>query len=172
MNNKMILCYNNLINKTCSYMNVCRYAHSLSEQNISKTREKAYNIIKNKYKLETINLTDDKYLLDTLITLSNVCNNCANNLCIGGYNCKYGAINKEYCVCYDDLINRNCNNNNCDKQHLTKHGLIEYNRQKNDKNKDREKIDIFRIFTTNTTENEYSSDTYDDEEEILEYLDK
>lgn len=130
MNNKKILCYNMINNKVCHYNNKCMYAHSLSEQKVESIRHKAYTILKSDSDLRTIDLINDEKLFTTLKTLTRVCTLCIKNICPGGYNCRNGAINYKYKICYEDLINGNCSKPNCLSLHLTDRGLIPYNVQK------------------------------------------
>jgi hypothetical protein len=119
---KKILCNNVLGCGTCGYGNKCLYAHSLREQIMETNRRQAYNIIKNKITI-TDSMNKDKKIIDTFICLSKTCYDCENNKCPGGYNCKYGAIEKKYTICYNDLMYGRCNHNNCNYVHLTKQGL-------------------------------------------------
>lgn len=124
---KRILCYNAL-NRKCLHGKNCTFAHSLMEQTKDKHREIAYDIIQNNNNLSNINLVQDKELYLTLKTLTHVCDNCIKEKCSGGYNCKFGAIDYIYQICEKDLIYGNCNIK-CDKIHLTKRGLMPYNKQ-------------------------------------------
>lgn len=55
--------------------------------------------------------------------MTRICFNCSNNKCLGGYNCKKGAISTDFVVCYEDLTIGRCSNPYCTKKHLTKRGL-------------------------------------------------
>lgn len=133
MRKKKILCYNFLNKKKCHYGNKCDYAHSLSEQNIDPIRKKIYNIIQSNGSLQDIDLLDDIKLYEGFLQLTKVCSLCSKGLCPGGYNCRNGAINQKYKICYEDLIAKNCKKNNCPNIHLTKRNLIPYITQKNKK---------------------------------------
>jgi len=132
INNKKILCFNIINNKKCLYQKKCMYAHSLSEQKIDPMRHKVYTIINNNTNLESLNLIDDNKLFNTLIKLTKVCMLCIKSKCPGGYNCRNGAMNYKYKLCYDDLMSGNCKRLNCNSVHLTKHGLVPYLKQKKD----------------------------------------
>ena len=125
-NRKKILCHNIIFNKQCHYYNTCVYAHNLSEQNVEQKKKIAYNILKSKKSLSNVNLKTNTELYKTLIELTKLCNKCDTNLCIGGYNCKYGACLKKFVVCANDLNYGQCTNQNCKFIHLTNRGLIPY----------------------------------------------
>lgn len=127
---KKILCQNMIKYKYCSYGDNCVYAHSLSEQNINYHRNIIYKLLSNNESLDKLDLIKDKKLYETLLQLTQVCEGCQNGICLGGYNCKNGAINKKYVICYHDLLNGNCEKkSNCLKIHLTDRGLIPYEKQ-------------------------------------------
>ena len=85
-----ILCFNMLNSGTCSYSDKCLYAHSLEEQCIDVSKKTTIEIFKKK-DLKDIDLIKDKELYNNLVILTKLCNECVNNTCPGGYNCKYGA---------------------------------------------------------------------------------
>lgn len=124
-----ILCYSMLTKKICPYQDKCFYAHNLKSQVKNEIRQKAYDLIETKEDLSKINLIENNELYNTLICLSKVCQNCVQNCCTGGYNCKYGALDGKYQICISDLNNGNCKYTNCKKVHLTKKGLICYHKQ-------------------------------------------
>ena len=129
-NAKRILCYNMLNCKTCKYQHKCLYAHSLSEQKIDPIRHKVYTMLDNKTNLSKINLVNDKKLFDTFMLLTKVCRGCIKQTCTGGYNCREGAANNRYRICYDDIMYGTCKRRNCMYIHLTKRGLRPYVLQK------------------------------------------
>lgn len=129
VNNNKILCTNMIKYRKCDYGYKCVFAHSLSDQKVDSLRQRAYNIIKNKYDIKTLDLISDRNLLKTFIELTTTCSSCSTNNCIGGYNCKHGAINKKYTICYTDMMRGTCNAN-CGYMHLTKLGLVPYSTQK------------------------------------------
>ena len=60
---KKVLCFNILNRLECPYGNDCIYAHTLSEQNIEKIREEAYNIVRGDFNLSKLDLINNKYLV-------------------------------------------------------------------------------------------------------------
>jgi hypothetical protein len=133
-NNKKILCFNVLNMNTCSYMNKCIYAHSLEEQTINANRQKIYDLLDMDV-LSHVDLIKESELFNDLNNLTKLCKNCVNNICPGGYNCKYGACNNKFLICYDDLHSGSCKNELNDGRccrgiHLTHKGIIPYSMQK------------------------------------------
>jgi hypothetical protein len=133
-NLRKIICFNIIKQKKCNYGNKCMYAHSLEEQKVDQYRIMAYKILKSKSNLSNLNLLEDEKLYETLIQLTKVCSMCVKGFCSGGYNCRNGAINHSYKICYIDLVSGNCKNINCDSIHLTLRNLVPYNTQKNNFN--------------------------------------
>jgi len=129
-NNKRILCYNMITHNSCIYGKKCVYAHTLDDQKIDPIRHKIYTILKNKHDLSCLDLVNDKKLYDSILSLTKICSLCIKNLCPGGYNCRNGATDLKYKVCYKDLMNGNCDRQNCNGIHLTQRGLIPYIKQK------------------------------------------
>lgn len=123
---KKILCKNVLRLGHCTYGDKCMYAHNLEDQNVDFIKQKAYSIIKNDGPFN-INLSLDNKLANIFLQLTKVCPDCKNNVCPGGYNCKHGSVSEKYCVCYNDLMNGNCNNADCKLVHLTKKGVLPIN---------------------------------------------
>lgn len=130
---KKMLCNNMIKHSICSYKTKCMYAHSLEEQKLEDIRQQAYDIIKSDYDLSNIDLKNNIDLFNNLLSLTNVCNKCVNGICPGGYNCKFGAINNTFRICYVDLTSGNCIEN-CKHIHLTKRGLIPFMNNTIDKN--------------------------------------
>lgn len=126
---KKILCYNTLMCGSCMYGNKCVFAHNLDEQNIDIIRKKAYDLLKGNNALNEIDLLNDDELYHGLLQLTRVCFGCENKTCLGGYNCKNGAISSKYVVCYSDLNFGKCTNTDCKKIHLTTRGLINHRMQ-------------------------------------------
>lgn len=124
-NRKRILCSNFIAHGECPYGNTCVYAHSLKEQNIDPIRKKIYRILDNSNLLNDIDFVHDSELYKIFVQLTRTCYACAKNTCMGGYNCKKGAIDVKHTICYDDLYNKSCRyGSSCDKIHLTKRGLV------------------------------------------------
>ena len=130
-NKKRILCYNILHNpNSCKYGTKCDYAHGLADQIIDPIRDKVYNMLKENIDMTSIDLIHDKELYNTLIVLTRVCKECSKNLCTGGYNCRIGALNEKYRICYDDMMFGTCSRGECKYIHLTNKGLKPYIIQK------------------------------------------
>jgi hypothetical protein len=128
-NKKRILCYNMFTGGTCPYNNGCVYAHSLEEQKYDPIRKRAYGIICSSDALDKIDLIRDGELYVALSQLTKVCYGCENHACLGGVNCKNGAINTSSVICFGDLNFGKCTNLECNKIHLTKRGLTPYKLQ-------------------------------------------
>lgn len=126
---KRILCFNVLNKGFCDYNDKCAYAHGLTDQKIEPIRKEAYDMIKKDLDLSKVDLLSNRGLLHNLNQLTKLCRACVKGVCPGGYNCKYGAFDKRYQICYNDLNDGDCHGE-CDKVHLTDKGLIPYNLQK------------------------------------------
>lgn len=123
---KTTLCRNTFNKGLCDFKCTCKFAHSIEEQILRGVRKIAYDMIKLDDNLGYINLYDDKDLYEELLKLSNVCPKCISNECFGGYNCRDGVFDPKYQICKLDLVKGHCDNENCNKIHLTKKGLICY----------------------------------------------
>ena len=126
---KRILCNNMFRYGKCPYGSDCVYAHSLKEQKVDSIRKHAYDILGSTYSLKDIDLVRNGELYDAFLQLTHVCNGCVGKTCLGGYNCKNGAIGHEYVICYNDLVFGKCSSEICDKIHLTRRGLVSYKLQ-------------------------------------------
>lgn len=135
---KTLLCHNMITQHTCRYNNKCKYAHSLDQQQLLPNRKWAYALIKSclnadpmlNQTLEYLDPITNKHLYDELIVLTRVCSQCVNETCHGGYNCRNGAIGKQYKICYHDLLNGKCNRDKCIALHLSEKGLTPYKYKK------------------------------------------
>jgi len=125
-NYKKTLCKNMGMYGSCVYGSKCKYAHTLKDQNIEPIRKQVLDYINNNEDLTHINLVEDKKLYFELLTLTKLCYLCNDNKCSGGYNCKNGSYDKSIIICIVDLNKGNCDNNECNKIHLTKRGLIPF----------------------------------------------
>ncbi len=123
---KRILCTNTLNNRKCEYGDKCDFAHSTTEQKLDPIRHKVYTLLTNNNDLSKINLVNDKKLFDTLLILTKVCNGCVMGRCPGGKNCREGAMNYKYRICYDDIMYGQCKRSKCKYIHLTHRGLVPY----------------------------------------------
>lgn len=165
MNTKKMLCFNILNGRNCCYGKKCMYAHNLEEQKIEPIRERVYNIIQTSKNLATIDLIMDCQLFDTMLQLTRICPQCSRNDCPGGYNCRNGAINNSYRICYDDLIYGTCKKSSCCSIHLSKNGLIPYVKQQaiRDKKKNTTQYNPLKQFGKRKSEINLSSDSEGDE---------
>ena len=170
MHNKRILCHSFIFRKKCNYEDKCLYAHSLAEQNIDKYRSFAYKIITSQNEIySNINLFENQNLYKVFLLLTKLCEACEQNLCHGGYNCRFGACKKEYRVCIADLIDGSCiYGEKCNRVHLSKKGIFPYEiaklSYKQKKKKENEKkilsrfIEKYLVLTDNTCETLDDSD--------------
>lgn len=130
VNQKKILCKKIIETGLCKYGKECTFAHSLSEQNIEPLRKRAYLIITSKNSLCDIDLIHDRDLYSTLCRLTRTCYRCENRTCLGGYNCKNGAIDVQHTICHEDMVFGKCpKKSSCNKVHLTERNLIPFNVQ-------------------------------------------
>ena len=129
--NKMILCKNIIATGFCSYDKKCKFAHDYDEQLLTNERKKIINILNKKHKNnnQNKNIISDK-LYNELLILTKLCNNCINNKCVGGYNCKFGACNNNILFCKDNLSDE-CINKKCNKHHITDYNYLSYNNNNN-----------------------------------------
>ena len=123
---KRMLCKNMLSNGRCNYEKSCMYAHSLNDQLLLNVRHRVYNILIRKTDLSSINLVMDTELLDGIKSLTRTCLDCEAKTCVGGYNCRNGAVSTKLTICDRDFRSGDCKNINCNMVHLTKQGLIPY----------------------------------------------
>jgi hypothetical protein len=134
-NYKKILCYNILNNEKCIYGNKCMFAHSLKEQIKNKNKKKIIEIIENKIiDLSYFSVVNDDNLYNDMLIFTKECNNCIENKCNGGYNCKNGVCLMNLKICKNDLLYGNCcnelnDNYCCHGIHLSKKNLIPLNMQ-------------------------------------------
>jgi hypothetical protein len=119
-NRKTLLCNNMITKKYCDYGDNCKYAHSLSEQCIDKSRKNVHDIMLLK-NMSHINFQENVSLYRALLGLTKLCE---RENCAGGYNCKYGACgDKAFHICLRDLNHGDCQDDECKCVHLTKKGL-------------------------------------------------
>lgn len=129
-NIKKLLCKNILKNGECGYGKNCLYAHGYGDQKIDEVRNRSYKLILGKMDLCEYDLTKNMDVFNDIICLTNVCKKCVKNTCPGGLNCKNGAVSEKYCVCKRDILNSDCDDDECEKIHLTKRNLISYNKMR------------------------------------------
>jgi hypothetical protein len=170
MNNnyqKRILCNNMLKNNKCNYEHNCMYAHSINDQNIIPIRKKIYNYINNKIDMSQVNLLNDKDFFENCLQLTHFCTHCIKKSCSGGLNCRNGAYNITYKICYNDFMYGKCNKYKCNSIHFTQIGLIPYYDQKiNIKKKNL----IKQYFSSSSTKSDNDSYENEDVESIIKYL--
>ncbi len=122
-NHKKIMCQNFLIDNFCTYNDKCLYAHNKDEQKIDIKRKKIFDILNSSSDLSNLEYYKNKDIYKELQLFTKLCNECVLNKCTGGNNCKFGSPYEKYVICYDDLNYGSCNNNSCNKIHLTKRNL-------------------------------------------------
>ncbi len=92
--------------ESCMYGNKCSYAHSILDQRIETKREEYYKIMFDKNNtIKNIN----KDLFKELNILCDICDECYNDVCQGGLNCKKGVYRKYFKICRNDFYG-NCIN--------------------------------------------------------------
>ena len=145
INFKKLLCYNIVNNNECLYKTKCMFAHSIEEQKKEVIREHIYYLINTCDDLSTVDINENKELLNEFIIYTKECKNCLYKKCPGGFNCKFGVCLKELKICYNDLIYGKCFNNLRDETsldgkplkrcingiHLTEKKLIPYQQRLN-----------------------------------------
>lgn len=111
-NRKRLLCYSFLNDETCLYNNKCAYAHSYEEQNIDDDKIFLYEIIFDEklmgFYLVNNPKTDEIY--KKLLFFSNICEQCINKKCTGGFNCRYGSFISTIKICKNDFLSGGCLN--------------------------------------------------------------
>jgi len=121
---KKILCKNMITIGSCKYGTKCRFAHTLEEQYKLPIRKIIYDDIIGQLGCEyPIKIEKESTLYKELMLMGNVCDKCKNHKCMGGYNCHYGAIDKKYIICTNELMHGFCDNE-CERIHLIKNGKI------------------------------------------------
>jgi hypothetical protein len=125
-NKKKILCNNILTFNKCNYGDKCLYAHNYEEQNVDLFRKQLYDHVVSLDKWN-IDLSKDTKYSQNLLIFTKICHDCEKRKCAGGYNCKYGVIDKKYQICHKDIESGNCDVINCQLIHLTKKGVLPIN---------------------------------------------
>jgi hypothetical protein len=145
INFKKLLCYNIVNNNECLYKTKCMFAHSIEEQKKEVIRDHLYYLINTCDDLSTIDINENKDILNEFIIYTKECKNCIYKKCPGGFNCKFGACLRELKICYNDLIYGKCSCNLRDEItlegkpikrcingiHLTEKKLIPYQQRLN-----------------------------------------
>tara|TARA_Y100000782_G_C10166052_1_gene257719 strand:+ start:670 stop:1509 length:840 start_codon:yes stop_codon:yes gene_type:complete len=119
-----VLCSKYMKDNICPYGNNCSFAHSLEEQVIDKNKKFIFDIIDKKIIVQNYNPRDNPEIWEMLLKMTNLCQNCQNKTCLGGYNCKDGINTTRYLICKDDLKFGECLNLKCNKVHMSKYNFI------------------------------------------------
>jgi hypothetical protein len=111
-NEKRLLCFSVLNNQICSFRNKCTYAHDLDEQIIDIDRKFVYQIVLDNNLMDFFSITNPKTdeIYKALLLMTQVCDNCINGRCTGGYNCKHGVLDTSLKLCKNDLMMGECIN--------------------------------------------------------------
>ena len=109
---KRLLCYSIIENNICKYNKNCTYAHTLNEQIIDDDKLRLFKLLVEKNELQIIMNNKEKTnnIYQSIFHLTNICDNCVNLKCAGGYNCKFGVPKKCMKVCKQDFLTGECNN--------------------------------------------------------------
>lgn len=109
---KRLLCFSVINDEQCGYNSLCKFAHTLSEQNIDGEIVYIYQIILDKELMNYFSLLNPKTdeLYKRLLFFTHVCPKCEIGKCMGGYNCKYGTHDKCLKICKNDLLTGQCIN--------------------------------------------------------------
>jgi len=110
---KYILCHS-YINKTvCRYGNDCTYANNLEEQIIDEDKMSIYAIMFDEKMTDYLNLglVKQQQVYNKIKFYTKVCTSCAEFQCVGGYNCRNGAMNNCIKICRTDFLTGDCKKN-------------------------------------------------------------
>lgn len=172
---KTVMCSNILMYGKCKYNDKCDYAHTLSEQIVEPIRRLIYDILMDQNLKIDMKQIDDK-VYNILLQFTNICNECSNNKCAGGMNCRYGVFDKRYQVCIDDLREGVCYTVTCNKLHLTTRGLLSMKEYKINNivvNRKSKNIDDFdKQLNKNNDHTMLSIDSDDDFDDQIEIIKK
>lgn len=111
-NQKRLICFSAINNEKCCYGNNCTYAHSLDEQIIDEEKKFVYQIIFDKNLMNFFSITNPKTdeIYKHLLFFTNICGQCLNKKCTGGYNCRNGINDLSFKICKNDLLTGECLN--------------------------------------------------------------
>lgn len=109
---KRLICFSSINSDDCTYGNNCTYAHSLNEQRIDDERLFIYQIVLDKNLMNFYSPSNPKTdeIYKYLLFITHVCDNCSNNKCTGGYNCRHGICDNSLKICKNDLLTGQCLN--------------------------------------------------------------
>ena len=84
----------------------------LNEQIIDEDKKFIYQIILDKNLMNFFSMTNPKTneIYKQLLFFTHVCDNCINNKCTGGYNCRNGVNDISLKLCKNDLLTGECLN--------------------------------------------------------------
>jgi len=111
-NRKRLLCFSLIKGDQCTYGTHCTFAHTLSEQIINMEKMYTYQIILDLNLMNFFSLTNPKTdeIYRQLLFFTHLCPKCMTSVCMGGYNCKYGAHTSCLKICKNDLLTGECIN--------------------------------------------------------------
>lgn len=111
-NEKRLICFSKINNQKCIYGSNCTYAHNLEEQVIDDEKKFIYQIVLDRNLMNFFSITNPKTsdIYKYLLFLTNICNNCINKKCTGGYNCRNGVCDTTLKLCKNDLLTGECLN--------------------------------------------------------------
>lgn len=111
-NEKRLICFSKINEEKCRFGLNCSYAHNLSEQKIDEEKLKLYQIILDKNLMNFQKMSKNKIdeMYKNLLFSTNVCKNCLQKKCTGGYNCKNGVCHFSLKICKNDLLTGQCLN--------------------------------------------------------------
>lgn len=108
---KRLICFSIINKEPCYYSDHCTYAHSLEDQVIDLDKMYLYQLILDRNLMNFSSQhpkADDIY--KQLLFLTHLCENCSQNRCTGGYNCRHGVFDKSLKLCRNDLLTGQCLN--------------------------------------------------------------
>lgn len=117
-NEKRLICFSVIKNQACNYGEQCTYAHSLYEQKIDDDKKFIYQIIFDKNLMNICSITNPKIeeIYRNLLFMTNICNDCKNMTCTGGFNCRNGVCHESIKICKNDLLTGECLNKTIELQ--------------------------------------------------------
>ena len=120
---KTLLCEHYITSHKCIYGNRCKYAHGIKDQAIKPSRKLIYQLMFNEkltqeqQEILIEKIEKDESQLAEILYLTQVCPDCKKNSCIGGRNCKNGAMNEKDAICKKLLLTWICQQN-CIRNHI------------------------------------------------------
>lgn len=111
-NEKRLICYSTINNEKCCYGENCTYSHSLENQMIDEDRKFIYQVTLDKHLMNFFSLVNPKTeeIYRNLLSMTNLCENCRNKKCTGGFNCRNGVCDFSLKICRNDLLTGGCLN--------------------------------------------------------------